>query len=139
MSTKPMSTTRLEEIEHEYSGIVFRELTAEIRRLQEPQQSATVEKLLKPFDKASRVLANSDWSTPQEDAAFEDAIDCVRAALTAPSPFDRLEAWLRENQAQLFTVYWDGEKFCSVNYKSLGTGPTLSEAVAAALDKAGAK
>ena len=118
-----------------------------------PVERADVDALLKPFDKAAKVLANSDWSTPREDAEFEDSIEAVRAALTRPDPLKRLEAWLRIWIARRDEYgHFNWINFCSAtqpngftitlqdeNGLHLGTGSTLPEAIEAALAQAGAK
>ena len=150
MSETPMSEERISDLEMRRSvGRITSddgsELLREVRRQSEPQARPGVDALLRPFEDMLRLLARSDSTSPEADAEFEHAISRVRAALTAPSPFDALELWLREDWRR--TISWGGASEggeCQIVLQTgrktySGVGPALSEAVAQALKKAEGK
>jgi len=145
-----ISRSELDEIElkSRNAGILpfVQPLVDEIRRLQEPQASPGVDELLKPFE--DELSGFPDAYREAFCVKHTDAISRVRTALTAPSPFERLEAWMREAPDQRW-VKWmevdrDGTAYIQMrvqmnNPDIKGTGTTLAEAVADALKKAEGK
>ena len=94
---------------------------------------------------------SENWANDEDDKPFSIEWECETGttmlyrlgafAQAPPDPWARLEAWMRESdhKYQQARIAFDGSTMTMITFESMGTGPTLAEAVTEALGKAEGK